>query len=123
MRAGKRTTKTKRLPNVSFRISHRAKEAIQRRAEMRSVAENREVRPGEIAREALEYGLEILAGQHQPPDAEELVDDVMASALFSRRALELLLHEHREMSEKLLRACRADVKRRKHGRRLLGGSG
>lgn len=123
MRAAKKRTRPNRLPNVSFRVSHEAKEAIQRRAQLRSRAEGRDVRPGEVAREVLEYGLTLIEHLDQMPDLEALVDDVMASALYSRRALQLLLAEHEELSEKLLRACKADVKRRKHGRRLLGGSG
>lgn len=121
MQADDPGTKEGPLPTIAFRVSHETRAALWRRAALRSRAEGRKIKPGRIARELLDYALQATEAGHQDTGLEDLLDEVMASSLFSRRALEVLLADDRELAEKLLRACRAEVQRKKNGRTFLGG--
>lgn len=109
---------TKPSSVLSFRVSREAKAALNRRAKLRTKAEARTVSPSEVARDLLEYALQETEETGDAISFDDLIAEVLASTLFSRRALELVLSEHKGLAEKLFRACRAEVTRRTRGRRL-----
>ena len=103
---------------LSIRISRETKAALTHRAKLRGKAQARKVTPGEIARDLLIYALQETDETQRALTVDELLLDVLAACLFSRRALELVLSEHDGLSEKLFRACRAEVTRRIGSHRL-----
>ena len=103
---------------LSFRISREAKAALTHRAKLRSEAKARKVTPGEVARDLLVYALQETDETQDALTVDELLLDVLAACLFSRRALELVLSDHDGLAERLFRACRAEVTRRIGDRRL-----
>jgi hypothetical protein len=98
------------LSNLCFRLSAEMKAAIQRRAALRSQQANRPIKPGQVVRELLEFALAATEDNSAAASGDELVEEVMASALFARRALELVLSTHQGLADKLLEAARAEVK-------------
>ena len=103
---------------LSIRFSREVKAALTQRAKLRGRAEGRKVPPGEIARDLLVYALQETDETQRALTVDELLLDVLAACLFSRRALELVLSEHDGLSERLFRACRAEVTQRIGARRL-----
>ena len=106
----------RRYPNLSFRVSEATLEAVERRAALRTAAESTRIKPGQVARELLEHALAVTDETSSPSTNEGLIEEVMAAALFARRAFQLFLSEHEGLAEKLLRASRAEVRRKKAGR-------
>ncbi len=98
---------------LTIRISRATKVAIERRAAARSKQAGDKIKPRQVARELLEYGLALSEDGGDAESQDELLDEVMASILFARRAFELMLSKHDGLAEKLLRASRAEVRRRK----------
>lgn len=108
-----RGVKRRRRPNLSFRVSHDVKAALEKRARLRSAAQKQKVTPSDVARGLIEHALALTDEETGAAPDESLLDEVMASALFARRAFELVLSSHEGLAEKLLRACRKEVRRRK----------
>jgi hypothetical protein len=115
MRATHPASKTRRYPNLSFRVSEHTIETIERRAAVQSTREKRKIKPSQVARELIEYAIAITDDRDQTasPTHEQLIDEVMAAALFARRAFEIVLSTHEGLAEQLLRASRAEVQNKK----------
>ena len=101
------------LSNLCFRLTPSMKAAINRRATLRSQQENRPIKPGQVVRELLEFALAATEENAASTSSEDLLDEVMVSALFARRALELVLSSHDGLADKLLEAARAEVKKKR----------
>ena len=106
------------LSNLCFRLTPSMKAAINRRAALRSQEENRPIKPGQVVRELLEFALAATEENAGSTSSDDLLDEVMVSALFARRALELVLSSHDGLADKLLEAARAEVKRKRGALRM-----